>query len=461
MQRLTAMRSRLAAALFALAAGVGCSGCGEAVNKPSPAGGSGGVAASPLGAVAETPVQIVPMVRSRAVGALERPHAMRRFFEALARLEAGRDVEAVRIVQFGDSHTAADIQTATVRRALQARFGDGGRGFVAIGKPWRTYLQEGVRTGMSSEWVPELGRSRRGEPPSDGLHGLAGAALITSKRGARAWADVSAKSARAEIAYLEQPGGGSFDLYVDGARVARIATGADRPTSAFRAFAIEESTRHPIEVRAAGDGDVRVFGLSLSRARPGVILDALGINGARFTTPLAWNEEHWAEQLRHHAPALIVFAYGTNESGDDTSQQIYERQIVDALGRVARAVPSASCLLLGPPDRAISTREGWQTSPRIVEIVSAQRRVAEAAGCAFYDQLAAMGGPGSIAAWAIEDPPRGGEDRVHLTRDGYAALGSSFASDLLRAYATWQRETGRSVRAGAAARLPGGEARDE
>jgi len=51
------------------------------------------------------------------------------FFEALARLEAGQAEDDVRVTQFGDSHTAADIETAVVRRALQARFGDGGRGF--------------------------------------------------------------------------------------------------------------------------------------------------------------------------------------------------------------------------------------------------------------------------------------------------------------------------------------------
>ncbi|MBX3211666.1 MAG: hypothetical protein KF850_06510 [Labilithrix sp.] len=173
------------------------------------------------------------------------------------------------------------------------------------------------------------------------------------------------------------------------------------------------------------------------------MLDALGINRARITTALSWNEHHWAEQLKHRAPALVVFAYGTNESTDiEMAQHVYERQLVDALGRVARAVPSASCLMLGPPDRAIETKDGWVTAPKIAEIIAAQRRVAEAAGCAFYDQLAAMGGDGAIAGWAAETPPRAQKDRVHLTRDGYAQLGSSFASDLMRAYAGFRRDAG-------------------
>jgi lysophospholipase L1-like esterase len=434
-------RSLFALALFPLLA------CGEAVNKPQPspldslaASAAAGRSGAPI---ATTPAEVVAPKSDAPAGALERPSALRRFFDALARLESGRADDDVRITQFGDSHTAADIGTGAVRRALQARFGDGGRGFVAVGRPWRRWLQDGVRVGMSTEWAPEKAKLERGRLVGDGLYGLSGIGLFTRRSGARAWTDVNARTSRAELDYLEQPNGGAFDVVVDGVRVVRVSTRGERASSAFRAFDVTESSAHQVEVRAVGDGDVRVFGLSLDRREHGVVLDALGINGARITTALSWNEEHWAEQLRHRAPSLVVLAYGTNESTDvDMPQHTYERQLVDALGRVARAVPGAACLLLGPPDRAIETKDGWTTAPKLAEIIAAQRRVAEAAGCAFYDQLEAMGGSGSIAAWAAEVPPRAQKDRVHLTRDGYAQVGATFASDLLRAYAAWRREQG-------------------
>jgi lysophospholipase L1-like esterase len=414
-------------------------GCGEAVSKPKPATVEGFPLVVPgTDRLAETPVQIVPATRGSVIGALERPAAMRRFFESLARLEAGQAQDDVRVVQFGDSHTAADIQTAVVRRSLQARFGDGGRGFVAIGKPYKQYLQDGVRCGMSSDWAPA-----KAKLAGDGLYGLAGMGLLTRQGGARAWTDISTKTARAEVAYLEQPNGGAFDVLVDGVRLVRISTRGERVGSAFRAFDVSEGNAHQLEVRAVGDGDVRVFGVSLDRTQHGVVFDALGINGARVTTCLSWNETHWAEQLRHRQPGLVVLAYGTNESTDEgMPQQQYERQLVDALGRIARAVPMASCLLLGPPDRAVSSPAGWSTSAKLLEIIAAQRRVAEAAGCAFYNQLDAMGGEGTVAAWAAEDPPRAQKDRVHLTREGYAQLGSSFSGDVMRAYAAWRKESG-------------------
>jgi lysophospholipase L1-like esterase len=426
---------------------VALAGCGDAVAKAksAPAGDPGKVVgpSAPEARLAETPVAIAAATRATVVGALERPASLRRFFESVARLEAGQAQEDVRIVQFGDSHTAADIETAVIRRALQGRFGDGGRGFVAIGKPWKGYLQEGVRCGMSNEWASERGKLAKGKFSGDGMYGLAGIGVETRQHGARAWTDITARTARTEVAYLEQPNGGSFDVFVDGVRVVRIATRGERTASAFRTFDVTEANAHQLEVRAAGDGDVRVFGVSLDRAQPGIVFDALGINGARVTTCLQWNEQHWAEQLRHRAPALVVLAYGTNESTDEgTPSQTYERQLVDLLGRVARAVPTASCLLLGPPDRAVQSDSKWMTSSKLLEVIASQRRVADAAGCAFYNQLEAMGGEGTVAGWAAEDPPRAQKDRVHLTRDGYAQLGSSFASDVMRAYAGWRRDSG-------------------
>jgi len=193
-----------------------------------------------------------------------------------------------------------------------------------------------------------------------------------------------------------------------------------------------------------GDGEVRFFGVSLDRAQLGVVYDALGINGSRASTTLQWSEPHFKEQLAHRAPKLVVFAYGTNESADDQAIDVLQRQLVDALGRVARAVPSSACLVLGPPDRAIESSSGWMTAPKLENIVDMERNVARAAGCAFYDQLAAMGGPGSMASWADETPPRAQKDHLHLTRDGYSQVGALFSNDMLRAYASWRAETGLS-----------------
>ncbi|MEI7893060.1 MAG: hypothetical protein WCI05_08210 [Myxococcales bacterium] len=112
---------------------------------------------------------------------------------------------------------------------------------------------------------------------------------------------------------------------------------------------------------------------------------------------------------------------------------------MELVGRITRAVPNAACLLVGPPDRAVrEDASTWQTASNLVAVVASQARVARATGCGFYNQFLAMGGQGSMARWASESPPRGGRDRVHLTRDGYSELGTKLANDLVMAYEQWR-----------------------
>jgi lysophospholipase L1-like esterase len=409
------------------------------MKAPAPADVDPG--ASPEPSRAPTPLSTAP------VGHLEGPQRLVHLFEALAHLDDGHAHDDVRILQYGDSHTASDLGVGVFRRALQGRFGDGGRGFVSIGKPWKTYVQDGVRGGMTRDFEPTKVKYRNGSFSGvDGCYGLLGVGVASSKAGARAWTSIVARSSRVEIGYGQDPRGGSFEVFVDGSRAGHVATRAPQVGSSWFSLDVADAP-HEIELRAQGDGEVRIFGANLDRSEAGVVVDALGINGAQVLTPLRWSEPCFAEQLAHASPALVVLAYGTNEALEPgLTDAEYERKLVELLGRVARASPSSSCLLLGPPDLARHTKrqDDWKTWPRVREIADVQRKVAEAAGCGFYDQIEAMGGPGSIVAWAAEAEPRAGRDRVHLTRTGYAQLATAFASDLMRAYDDWRAEKGLS-----------------
>jgi lysophospholipase L1-like esterase len=377
------------------------------------------------------------------VGHLDGWANLSRLFSSLATVDDGHAHDDVRIVQFGDSHTACDVGTSAFRHLLQARFGDGGRGFVSVGRPWKNYWQDGIRGGMQ-DFEPAKVTFKDRRFVGDGRYGLLGVGIDATRGGARAWTEVASRFSRVEIDYWQEPQGGSFDVLVDGAKHGRVATQAAQASSGFYALDLPDAP-HQIELRTVGDGEVRVFGMALDRSRAGVVVDALGVNGAQVSTLLREDEDHFVEQLRHRAPDLVVLAFGTNEALDPLlTDADYERKLVDLLGRVERAAPSASCLLLGPPDLARRAEKGkeWKTWPRVVEISAAQRRVAEAARCAYYDQLEAMGGPGSMAAWAAEPESRGSSDRVHLRKNGYTQLGTSFAVDLMRAYDEWRAEKG-------------------
>ena len=106
-------------------------------------------------------------------------------------------------MHFGDSHVAADVLTAQIRRRFQEEFGDGGAGFIVPRNPMMT-RRRGTPNGATSGWTVEgIG----GHIASDGIYGPAGIALATSQPNEIAWLQTSAN--HFEIYYVSQPGGGT------------------------------------------------------------------------------------------------------------------------------------------------------------------------------------------------------------------------------------------------------------
>jgi lysophospholipase L1-like esterase len=360
-------------------------------------------------------------------------------FQALADLEsegqAGKKREVVHIVQYGDSHTATDLAVSPFRKALQGRFGDAGRGFLPVGRPWKGYWQGTLHVGMSPDFKPARVKNNGKIEGTPLAYGLLGVGVESTGGGALAWTEAGVPFSHVELDFLKQPRGGAFDVYVDDVKTTRVASGAAANGSGFLGLDVPEAP-HKIAVKTVGNGPVRVFGMTVDRPGGGVVVDTLGIVGAQIWLPLRWDEKHFVEQVSRRDPRLVILAYGTNEAvATVLTDGEYERELKDLIARVAKA-GHASCLLLGPPDLARKNEETgeWMTLPRVLEIVAIQRRVAAQMGCAFYDQLAAMGGAGSMALWASEAEPRAMKDRTHLKPNGYAQVGTAFAADFLRAY---------------------------
>jgi hypothetical protein len=75
------------------------------------------------------------------------------FYEALRRTALAEDEEAMtRVAHYGDSSIATDLITSTVRRRLQRRFGDGGHGFMLMGRGYLAYRHRDIEHRASDEW---------------------------------------------------------------------------------------------------------------------------------------------------------------------------------------------------------------------------------------------------------------------------------------------------------------------
>lgn len=372
-----------------------------------------------------------PAVDSLALGhfvAIENEAALSGFHAALARLRDGRDTDGkLRILSYGASHTQSDLYTGYLRAYLQSRFGDGGQGFVMLGRVNRWYRTLDSFTDHQGLQVVHA-RSR-----SDAEHeplGLFGAAL--SGKYADGYAEVvTAKDSpnrRFEVQYLAQPGGGDFNLQLDGKPLAHVETHENGERLGVYSFQTTPGS-HRISVRLSGNGPVRLFGVIGESDAPGVVIDTLGISGSRMIDQLRWDEPIWTEAVRRRAPDLITFAYGTNEAADARlSVASYEAELRAVLARMRRALPDTSCVLLAPFDLSSKVR------PRLLKVSDVQRRVSRDFSCGFWDGYAFMGGQGSIRRWIYARPPLASPDQIHLTRRGYVYAGTAMGDALMRAY---------------------------
>lgn len=363
-------------------------------------------------------------------------NALSSFFDALHRAQKG--VGQARITFYGASHVASDLFTGIIRQKLQKRFGESGPGFVLPAKPWRWYRHSGIRFIKSRGWKTRRVEARA---PQAGRYGYAGVALESRDRYAlgafetRPNDGLTGVASRFELYYLKQPRGGHLIVFIDGKRVKRFSTDSNEREAGYEVFEVEEK-HHRFEVRAQNDGVVRVFGVAIERTTPGVILDTVGIPGARAEYHLLWNDAIYREHLAKRNPDLIVLAYGTNESGDDDVPiETYEEGLRRVLKRIREVTPTASCVLIGPSDRPMKNDdETYGPRPRTGQIVQSQRRISKEFSCGFFDLVAFMGGPMSMLRWVDAKPPLGASDHVHYTYKGYKILGDVFYQALVANY---------------------------
>ncbi|MCL4795009.1 MAG: hypothetical protein KJZ84_10610 [Bryobacteraceae bacterium] len=354
---------------------------------------------------------------------IENPAALIPFFERLYQRQES-DSGALRVLQFGDSHTASDDWPAALRERFQNVFGNGGPGFVHAGRPFLGFRRWDAKSSMSRGWSPSGLLNRT----TDGRHGLAGVSLSTSRAGETL--TLEAAGARVEVFYYQQPGGGSFTVKAGEELIGVVETEGAAGPGFFSADL--EPGPHRFELRTTGSGPVRLFGWVVEN-ESGVTWETLGINGAQADLPLLWDEDLMRSHIERRDPALIVLAYGTNEARRrDWTQESYLEAFTALLDRMRAASPTASILVLGPPDQSIRLRSGWTPHVGVDRIVEAQRTAALGRACAFWDLRTTMGGKGSMRQWVNAGFAQG--DFVHFTAPGYRMIGESLYELLMGQY---------------------------
>lgn len=389
--------------------------------------------------------------------------ALDHFYSALRGLQNGTR-ERARVAFFGASHMAADSFTRVFRHRLQGLFGDAGPGFVVPARPWKNYNHRDVTLAYSKGWKSYWVSNRHGR--ADGRYGLAGCSFESGDKAefcrmsTRKKGEFGRSVSKVELYYWQQPGGGDLLITVDQDPPRIIKTAATEAGPGYAKFDLVEG-EHTVELRPVGNGDVMLFGVALERDQRGVVVDTMGINGARASAVLQWAPEVFGEQLKRRNPDLVVLAYGTNATGDKgEAMGGYAAQLDKAISQVRAAVPKASCIYVGPSDRPFKVvRDGrtgdWKSPkrpktkagrralmkrlhflprPRQARVIATQKRIAHKNGCAYWDWTKMMGGPLSMVKWVHSEPRLGARDYVHLTGNGYARAAGFFWKAVMGGY---------------------------
>jgi hypothetical protein len=416
-----------------------------------PAGPSSGpVVAAPAAVVAEAdsddvepaiPIAPTTGTSSHDVGALTdtcvdgTPEACKRwamdgFYRAIAESKAGRLGRAVRVSWYGDSVVATDAIPGRLRSRLQGELGDGGPGFVYAVPPHRFCNHEAITRSSNGSWLTYAISTLQ---IADGMYGPGGSTTISDGSASTTIKLAgSAKATSLELYTLAQPHGGSAIVRADGKEVARIDTAGDAKQPGFASATIADgAAKFDIETH----GRVRLFGIDLEN-REGAVVDNLGIVSVHVKSFVNNDPAHWTSQLGHRGADLLMIMIGANEaewlSPKDKDTKDYQAHYEQVLAPLRKGRPEASCLVVSPTDQAESVDGEYRSRPVMPLLVAAQRKAAQAQGCAFFSTYDWMGGHGSAAKWFKKGLVS--SDFQHLSKKGANKMADAVFEALLAGY---------------------------
>ncbi|HWX84843.1 MAG TPA: GDSL-type esterase/lipase family protein [Xanthobacteraceae bacterium] len=365
------------------------------------------------------------------------------------------------ILQIGDSHTAADYFTGELRQKLQARYGNGGVGYIDAGKPHIGVRSGAMKITASAGWTYHaIQRSDNiGEFWLSGFNAVAtasGEALTFAS-------DTPVPFDAIEIEALRQPGGGAIDISLDGT----IKSSADLGGSAVEPVVLRlrpdgaptDRVRN-IEIRTRGGGAVSIASIGIYQKQAGVSYNNIGYPGATIDLVNKFDEKLMADGLRRLDPQIVVLVFGTNEaSKPNLDAARYERNYEKAIARIKAALPNVQIVLVGPPDGAerpphcsgkgpadaachpAPPSDGslwtepadcdWHTIAHLDLVRDIERRIAQRHGFVYWNW--ATINPNQCAAHQLvaASPPLMTPDHVHFTPAGYVKGADLFLDALI------------------------------
>ncbi len=358
-----------------------------------------------------------------------------------ARLEAARSAALpLHVLHFGDSQIEGDRISSYLREKWQARFGGGGPGWF----PATLVVDETVsfRQSRSSNWDRITFRDLVDSVPSQRRLGFA-MSRDTIRAGepdteawmALRWYDRALPRVRDahRAGFLYGHASDSFLFSIEGTDTLVSLRIPPSASPAMVSCKADVSRDREVFFRFRIAGSPEFYGFFLEDTS-GVVVDNIPVRGSSGLDFSRINTGIWQAAFSQMDVGLVILQFGVNLVPGLTDHfDWYEKRLAQELAFIRSECGEVPVLLVGVTDMAIPEAGGPQSYPNLGRIREAQRRAALEAGCIYWDACEAMGGGGSIADWAQQDPPLARLDYTHFTY-----LGSRIFGELL--YRSFEKE---------------------
>ncbi len=386
------------------------------------------------------------------------------------------------ILQIGDSHTAADYFTGELRRILQKRFGDGGPGYIDVGKPHPGVRSAAMNISASSGWTYSA-LQKSDDSARFHLSGFDAQAAHSGETLTFASAEPISYD-RIDVEVVTGPGRGDIDIFVDNEPPQRHSLASnERDRVVFRVVPARHArgSLHKLRIATADDRPVTVSGVGIFNRSHGVSYSNVGFPGATVDIVNKYDPEMLDDALKRLAPQIVVLAFGTNEGfNDDLDLQRYRDRYLSVIQKIREGSPGSRIVMVGPPRanrvpgpcikdpaspsckeqnvkaaptlepapppeadaKAMAFADGaaahvqkplarapvcsFPTPPRLDPVREAQRSIAKQEKLAFWDWAAIMPKDCGPDIWTKANPRLMTADHVHFTSEGYKVSATAF-----------------------------------
>lgn len=168
-------------------------------------------------------------------------------------------------------------------------------------------------------------------------------------------------------------------------------------------------------------------GLVLEKDNPGLIYSSIGVNGAKFSD---YNKYPlFFEQLKALHPDLLIFSLGTNESYDHMEAEAYIAELRLFIKNIKDQNIDAPIIVMTPPPSLLKARRPNVYVRDYAESIIETAKTDGFAVWDLYDEFGGMEGIRNLKATGLIGP-----DWVHYSKPGYEKQGDLFTEAFLKTY---------------------------